>query len=278
MARRQAFFDELMEFGCKLPWRVAVLLAIAAYLVLHFSAIKTSPLATGTTLTDFGTAVRRQLIHQFAAIFQYLLPAGLLIGAVGAFIKQSRGTSLLGNARAHRTAISAMSWRDFERLVGEAIRQRGYKVTGFGGSGPDGGVDLGLMKNGERFLVQCKHWRTEQVGVSVVRELNGVIAAQGAHGGFVVTGGQFTREAREFARNTKVELIDGDALEELIGGFPSSTRAPVSEVKVAKQLVPACPRCGTPMVQRVAKQGKHAGQSFWGCTQYPKCTGILQIS
>jgi hypothetical protein len=95
-----------------------------------------------------------------------------------------------------------MSWREFERLVGEAFRQRGYTVTGFGGSGPDGGVDLGLMKNGERFLVQCKHWRKEQVGVTVVRELNGVIAAASAQGSFVVTGGQFTREAREFARGT----------------------------------------------------------------------------
>ncbi len=111
----------------------------------------------------------------------------------------------------------------------------------------------------------------------VVRELNGVIAAQGAHGGLWSPAGN-SLAAREFARKTKVELIDGDALEELIGGVPSSTRAPVSEAKVAKQLVPACPRCGTPMVQRVAKHGKHAGQSFWGCTQYPKCTGILQIS
>jgi len=123
----------------------------------------------------------------------------------------------------------------------------------------------------ERFAAFVKTGRgfesIDELLRDVVRELNGVIAAQGAHGGFVITGGQFTREAREFARKTKVELIDGDALEELIGGVPSSTRAPVSEVKVAKQLVPACPRCGTPMVQRVAKQGKHAGQSFWGCTR-----------
>jgi restriction system protein len=49
-----------------------------------------------------------------------------------------------------------------------------------------------LMKNGERFLVQCKHWRKEQVGVTVARELNGVMAAAGAQGGYVVTGGRFT--------------------------------------------------------------------------------------
>ncbi len=60
------------------------------------------------------------------------------------------------------------------------------------------------MKNGERFLVQCKHWRKEQVGVRVVRELNGVMAAAGAQGGYLVTGGRFTPDAREFARKTQI--------------------------------------------------------------------------
>jgi restriction system protein len=120
--------------------------------------------------------------------------------------------------------IPLMSWRDFERLIGEMFRQRGFKVTGFGGNGLDGGADLGLSKNGERFLVQCKHWKKQQVGVTVVRELYGIISAQRAHGGFVVTGGQFTREAREFANTCGVELIDGRALEELgCGRHPKCT-------------------------------------------------------
>jgi restriction system protein len=119
-----------------------------------------------------------------------------------------------------------MGWRDFERLVGEVFRRQGFTVSGFGGQGPDGGVDLGLTKNGQRFLVQCKHWRKRQVGVTVVRELNGVVSAHGAHGGFVVTGGEFTREAREFAESCGIKLIDGRKLEELIGDIPSRQSAP----------------------------------------------------
>jgi restriction system protein len=114
-------------------------------------------------------------------------------------------------------AVASMSWRDFERLIGEGFRRLGYAVTGFGGPGPGGVVDLGLMKNGERFLVQCKHWRDSRVGVTVVRELEGVMAAHGAHGGFLVTGGQFTKEALEIADSCKVRLIDGASLDELIG-------------------------------------------------------------
>ena len=115
------------------------------------------------------------------------------------------------------TTPKSMNSRDFERLVAEAFRRRGFTVTGFGGGGPERSVDLGLMKRGERFLVHCKHWRTLEVGVIVVRELNGVIAALGANGGYVVTGGQFTREARGFAESCKINLIDGTALEALIG-------------------------------------------------------------
>jgi restriction system protein len=135
-------------------------------------------------------------------------------------------------------------------------------------------VDLGLTKNEERFLVQCKHWRTRQVGVTVVRELNGVVSAQGAHRGFVVTGGEFTREAREFAKTCRIELIDGSKLEELIGGRNSAAESAVA-VAVDK---PACPKCGTAMIQRTAMKGEFAGQRFWGCGRYPKCTGIVRIA
>jgi restriction system protein len=102
------------------------------------------------------------------------------------------------------------------------------------------------------------------------------MAAEGSAGGFVVTGGQFTADAREFAGRAGIELIDGAALEELIGREAASASTAATETSV--QSTPACPRCGTVMVRRVAKQGKHLGRAFWGCGQYPKCSGIVQIS
>lgn len=38
-----------------------------------------------------------------------------------------------------------------------------------------------------------------------------------------------------------------------------------------------CPKCGSPMVKRVARQGKNAGKEFWGCSTYPKCKEIVNI-
>lgn len=37
-----------------------------------------------------------------------------------------------------------------------------------------------------------------------------------------------------------------------------------------------CPNCGSSMVQRMARRGRHAGKSFYGCSKYPRCTGIRQ--
>lgn len=32
-----------------------------------------------------------------------------------------------------------------------------------------------------------------------------------------------------------------------------------------------CPRCGSALVLRRASRGTHAGSSFWGCSNFPKC-------
>jgi restriction system protein len=279
MAKRQGSFTDLMVLGSRLPWKVALAAAVVIFVGLHVVSIATQAAATTNTLAGLGGVVQHQLIHVLAEFLQYIIPAGLLIGTTVGYLKQRQSSALLAAARENpTTAVSSMSWRDFERLVGEAFRRQGFMVSGFGGQGPDGGVDLGLAKNGERFLVQCKHWRNRQVGVTVVRELNGVMAAQRAHGGFVVTGGEFTKEARNFAGSCQITLIDGPALEALIGDIPSRNSGADSGLAVAAEAAPACPRCGTKMVKREAKQGRHAGQSFWGCGRYPKCTGISPIS
>jgi hypothetical protein len=38
--------------------------------------------------------------------------------------------------------------------------------------------------------------------------------------------------------------------------------------------VPLCPNCGVPMVVREAGRGSHAGRSFYGCPNYPRCREI----
>ena len=41
--------------------------------------------------------------------------------------------------------------------------------------------------------------------------------------------------------------------------------------------VPNCPRCDRPMVLRTVRKGANAGSGFWGCTEFPRCRGTLQV-
>lgn len=114
--------------------------------------------------------------------------------------------------------------------------------------------------------------------MTVIRELYGVMAAGGATGGFVVTCGQFTEEAKAFASGRNLVLLDGKALEQLIrltqrgpGASPQATPAPVRSGVEA----PDCPACGKPMLLRTAQRSANSGKKFWGCSVYPSCRGIV---
>ena len=186
-------------------------------------------------------------------------------------------------------ALDGMSWREFEMLVGEGFRLQGYQVVETGGGGADGGVDLVLTKpgknGGEKFLVQCKQWRAFKVGVDVVRELYGVMAARGATGGFVVTSGRFTEDALCFATGRNMTLVDGPKLHALIRQAKSGADRIQAPAAVAPSMQPdlapiqasTCPSCSKPMVRRSAKRGANAGSEFWGCTGYPACRGTRPI-
>jgi ssDNA-binding Zn-finger/Zn-ribbon topoisomerase 1 len=52
----------------------------------------------------------------------------------------------------------------------------------------------------------------------------------------------------------------------------------VEEVATGYQSSPVCPVCGKGMVQREATKGKNAGNKFWGCSQFPKCRGVITIA
>lgn len=41
---------------------------------------------------------------------------------------------------------------------------------------------------------------------------------------------------------------------------------------------PTCPRCGKPMLKRVAKKGINSGKEFWSCSGYPECNGTRNVN
>ena len=155
MARNNSVFDDLIT----LPWWFNLCLAIGAYVSLKYWVPN----------LDFENPV----IRAFAAIAPHYagLVAALLvfIAAISAFHSWRKGELL--ESRTSVRSIQDLSWKDFEYLVGEAYKRKGYSVLENTNYGPDQGVDLVISKNSEVTLVQCKNWKSNKVGVSVVREL-----------------------------------------------------------------------------------------------------------
>lgn len=234
-------------------------------------------------------AVSGAIPRAFAVIGQYVLTAAFTIGAVMSLGRSWRDGRLLRRVTRHPFDASnryhgqdvdpmlTMSWREFEHLVSDVYRRRGYSVTETP-EGADGGVDLVARTNGQVVLVQCKQWRTRDVGVSVVRELLGVVSARGATGGAIVTVGRFTDDALRFAKGTSIELIDGNALrrqaKQVDAGRVPLTEGPASGFT---ESTPACPECQSPMVRRVARRGTNKGKAFLGCSRYPRCHGTRSL-
>ncbi len=136
--------------------------------------------------------------------------------------------------------LSHLSWPEFEQLVARYYRGRGFRVeqTGTGAfmSKTDGGIDLKLYREAEYLLVQCKHWHAKQVSHHAAFDLIDTIDAQHASGAILITGGEFTPQARQRAiSDPRLELVDGHVLRLMIGPvdddqpamkLPSATSAP----------------------------------------------------
>jgi restriction system protein len=269
MARRRgSLFDALRV----LPWWVGIGVGALGYVAVVFLL----PLI-----------LRAPLLAPAAKV---LRPFGLLVFGICAIAAAASALrSFLISRKFDRQGglddIRALSWRQFESIVGEAFRRRGYSVIENAVDGADGGIDLALRKDGQRFVVQCKQWKQWKVGVKPVRELAGVMTATGAEGGFFVASGRYTEEARRFARNVGIELIDGEALIDMVQsaqGRQPHLDPTISGIRATTTWsngtdVPTCPTCGSEMVGRTAKRGANAGSQFWGCSQYPRCRGTRAV-
>ncbi|MDP3123859.1 MAG: DUF5989 family protein [Thiobacillus sp.] len=198
----------------------------------------------------------------------------LLVAGVSAYGRYKRQTLHQRVATSpDRRALSTISWRQFEALVSDAFRRRGYSVRSTGSGMPDGAADLTLQKDGQTYLVQCKQWRASRVGVNTPRELYDVMASRSAAGGFVLTSGIFTDEARAFARGKNIELMDGKTLIALIGGVRAPVKFFRDPLSINTSGAPFCPECQSRMVTRKAKHGPNVGKDYWRCARHPDCKG-----
>jgi restriction system protein len=261
---------EILEFVFRLipPWTSIPLAVIGVFLiVIIWGSIVQFPV-----LQIFGL--------MFGAVFAIIC---LIAGWKGVQFRRNQQAFLRANI--DMQWVRGLRWQDFERQMAEVYRQKGYQVEETGGGGPDGGVDLKLRKDGLTTVVQCKHWKTWKVNVKSVRELFGVMTAEGADSAIFITSGRYTGDALKFAEGKPIELLDQHGFLDLVRCFqkelqqhfdtePADTQS-LKETPAAAKAPPNCPTCRSPMKLRTAKRGAKAGSRFWGCSRYPDCHGTL---
>lgn len=270
--RRNTIIDDLWDIGAALPWWITLILAGGAYLLLHnLAGIEVTPISSHRGIP---TGLVWLVIKTVSYYAQYGVPAILGTAAVASLVKRKQRSSLFNFVTKGDPSdkLDSLSWQQFEDLVHEFFRRKGYVVSETS-KGADGGVDLRLRKDGKAATVQCKHWRNKKVGVNVIREQFGIMADEAADEGFVVTSGQFTEEAYAFAKDKPLQLVDGKSLRRHLGIFAWDH---LEERQVDREPLLSCPRCGSDMRLRTARKGKSAGTDFWGCSRFPKCRGTRQ--
>jgi restriction system protein len=172
--------------------------------------------------------------------------------------------------------LKALEWKRFEQLNGAYFRTLKFRVEE-ASPGPDGGVDLRLYVDeatASPILVQCKAWNTWKVGVKQIRELFGVMTAEGVSEGIYVTTSSFSKEASEFANGKNIHLIDGDDLLAKLRALPSDEQDQLRNLATSGDFsTPTCASCGVKMIQRVSTKTR---ERFWGCINYPRCRSTLK--
>ena len=108
-------------------------------------------------------------------------------------------------------ALAGASWREFLNMVLAALARRGYSRV-VDQETASGDADFTLERDGEHWLLSCKHASSYVLGKPAVEQLANDIRLANAGGGFLVTQGRILEEARGPASRRGIELLDGQAL------------------------------------------------------------------
>lgn len=160
----------------------------------------------------------------FAALARLVLPEEYrLVGSLTAlpFLviaamvgwKRLRAPSTAHVATTLETAGS-LSWREFSSALEEAFRSDGYAVTRL----DQPAADFRMVKAGRTSLVACKRWKAASTGVPPLRELHAAGEAVEADECVYVSLGEITDNARRFATEQRIRLLQGTELAQLLRG------------------------------------------------------------
>ncbi|GAA2806027.1 restriction endonuclease [Kitasatospora sp. CM 4170] len=156
-------------------------------------------------------------------------------------LPETVGGSVAGQGGEEEPDLFEMDPIEFEELIAELFRLRGFRVMTTARSG-DAGVDVVAEDldpvTGGRIVIQAKRYRST-VSPTAVRDLDSTVRHHGAIKGILVTTAGFGPGSYEYIRNKPLTLVSGPELVELLaeqglrgrlggGGSAAPRRAPAA--------------------------------------------------
>ncbi|MGW6919304.1 restriction endonuclease [Kitasatospora sp. NPDC054939] len=133
-------------------------------------------------------------------------------------LPETVGGSMAGQGGEEDPDLFEMDPIEFEELIAELFRLRGFRVMTTARSG-DAGVDVVAEDldpvTGGRIVIQAKRYRST-VSPTAVRDLDSTVRHHGAIKGILVTTAGFGPGSYEYIRNKPLTLVSGPELVELL--------------------------------------------------------------
>jgi HJR/Mrr/RecB family endonuclease len=126
-------------------------------------------------------------------------------------LQQSQPAPIGETARLEQSlkdSAAALDDKGFEEWVAQMLTYLGWQNVQLVGGGRDRGVDIRGVFNGEKCIVQCKHYKGRLVPPNEVRALVGTLHIQKAKRGYLITSGRFGHQAFVEVHKKPVELWD----------------------------------------------------------------------
>jgi len=107
--------------------------------------------------------------------------------------------------------IRSLSWEEFAQAL-----EAGYRAEGYAVQRVDGAVDFELEKAGRVTLVSARRWKAARTGMEPLKELAATGERRDAAECRYAVAGELTAQARAYANQKRVKLVEGAELVKLV--------------------------------------------------------------
>ena len=176
--------------------------------------------------------------------------------------------------------IDLVEWRVFEKICMSLWRIKGFNIEETH-IGYDGAVNFYLQgnKNKTRIgAVQCKSSKRLKISLSVIREMQAVVAAENLNLGLLMYSGQLSKQAQDFLAKPTVSIKvqnSNNIFKEIQKLEKHHQESLLKEVITDDYAIPSCPKCEKKLVKKESKKG---GKLFWGCANFPRCRCAMHMT